>query len=269
MDLPVIPFLLLLFTVGYLTIFVMTIIDNYELTKFQLTEHPLSFNFSKDVGQDDLSEKLSYLNKVNEVLSSHLNIKSPELFYVDNEKDQATAIRVPGLSAVVFELQVIRNLPKEDLGSVLAHEMWHLKSWHYVTDLLAYSFLKFTTPLVFLLVVSNMGSLSDTNVTIETFSWKLILAVYLYGFFFYYSGKLIDVVKLYFHRQKEVSCDLFSAETLGYENYISEAQYFKKADKRCKTDIWDSHPIWQERIGAVEKHLSRTPNELLRFEITK
>lgn len=212
---------------------------------------------------EEFKEKVDYLQKKNEELSSKLKIKPPTLYMVDNNEDQVTAVNWLFFKGVLWEKNTLQGLNKEALGAVLAHELFHIKSYHYLKGKAIQSVLTVLGLLVLSVMLHGFVEAQPK----ETIMFWAFVSV----FSFLGLVKLLEYFVItfdnYISRQEELDCDRFAIESEGSEFFKAEAAYFKQKEeewilrnpskrwkpvKAIRSIIYNTHPSWEERLELTK-----------------
>ena len=232
-------------------------INDFENSLRNLKELP-SLEEGDFVGKE---EKIKYLNQKNQEYSKLLKLSPPSLLIVDDDQDQVTAVNNFFKKAVIWEKRTLDNLNKEALGAILAHELFHIKHYHYLKGI--------TLRGVLYIISLAVIAFFQANLVIEDKNWfSLIVGIFSLIGMFRFSQILIDAIDNSLGRLDEISCDKFSIEVSGKEAFLQEAQYFLKRETEAldlkgqkdfkivaffKYYLFHTHPSWESRISLTSK----------------
>ena len=201
-------------------------------------------------------EKLNHLKSLNKEICHKLNIPVPEIYWTRTNRSNAYAVNSFGVRRVVFGTNLLKDLDKDALGAILAHEIHHIYQAHGRKGLVWRFCLDVITPLILFLGIVNLINIISPNLN---FWFELIFYTPLVIACQIWSGLLGDVILKAISRRQELNCDLFSAKMVGINSYEAEAFYFRREELVKRSLIYKiinyTHPTWDERITFVQNNL--------------
>lgn len=181
---------------------------------------------------------------------SHRERFSIPLEYAQLAKDMGTKISdyaiVSGRNAYAFfgslviGAELIQNLSPEELYSVVAHELGHIKRNHALLRPLL------MTPLMFLPFFA-WTTLNSPIFYSETVTLLLLSIMMIIAFFAYVTFVTIPI-----NWKLELSADKASAKFAGKTNIISALRAIAKMNKQDLSEPSETHPSIKERIDKIE-----------------
>lgn len=208
-------------------------------------------------------DKILYLeNLCKEICQKH-QIPVPTILVQESDKYNATAVSFFGSPIVYFQSSLVLNENKEVLGSVLGHELYHIKENHVLNRNILFYSLKYIFLGIILICASPIFAHVD-----KIMKYLMYFNVCTYHLI---SNSFATYTFNFVSRKQELQCDLFAAENVGLNVYLNQVDIFQNRPikKKSKFDefkrkilyfkdmLENTHPTWDQRKIFVQNHLKK------------
>ncbi|QCI27217.1 protease HtpX [Buchnera aphidicola] len=203
--------------------------------------------------------------------SSQLGIKTPEIAIYESNTINAFATGYSQNNSVVaFSTKLIKVMDKEDLQSVIAHELSHIVNGDMVTLALIQgvinTFIFFVSTYVSRFVMNILITNRNSNyVRSYGFLINYVISMFLQAVF----GMFASIIVMAFSRYREFRADADAAKRIGWDKMIKLLIRFKEVTEpqppediktycingqsKAIFNLFASHPPVQDRIDALHK----------------
>lgn len=216
----------------------------------------------EDISNSKFSEETSnYLLNLNKEISRKYEIKEPVIKVFNDSDPNASAFLTMKNSYIAFSDIVLNSLHNEALGSVLAHEINHIKEKHFLKqtliDMITSLFWHIIGSIPLIILYSN-PDISFSLSTSHQIRVNLLLILNYFIILTFVQWLVIKIPSLFFSRKYEIESDLFAIKNTSKQAFFTQAMYFHNLSpdfyRKQKTykKIFNTHPSWEKRIALID-----------------
>lgn len=212
------------------------------------------------------NETEDWLLRTVQTLAAQWNLQTPEVAIYDAEEPNAFATGASrNHSLVAVSTGLLRNMTRDEVEAVLAHEMAHVGNGDMVTMTLIQgvvnTFVVFLSRLIAGIVASQRGDDRDgESMSQGTYLLVSMILQVVFGF-------LASLIVMWFSRQREYRADAGAAKLVGAPKMIAALQRLKGqhttlpkemsamgiASEGERDSLFSTHPSLDNRIARLQR----------------